>query len=103
MSEFAIVGFCLVMGFAMSGTIASFYQLVTSEQADFFSSRPNLASWAVAVLIIMLGGPAIVVRKVWAGVRARELDMFKVFAGLTFAAMWSVLGGILFIGLLISA
>jgi hypothetical protein len=51
----------------------------------------------------MFGGPFIVVQKVLAGLRSRELRALPAFLGVLVAGMWSVCAGIFYISLLISA
>ena len=103
MSEIGVFAYCAAMGFVAAATIASFYQWVTSERADFVVSRQTGAGIAVAVLISMFGGPFIVVQKVWAGLRSRELRTMPALVGVAVAMMWSVCAGIFYLSLLIGA
>jgi hypothetical protein len=89
------------MGFVTAATIATFYQWVTSERAELFAARQTLAGLAVAVLISMFGGPFIVVQKVLAGVRAREISAVPAVVGVVVAGMWSVCAGIVYVSLLV--
>ena len=103
MSELGVFAYCAAMGFVAAATIASFYQWVTSERADFVVSRQTGAGIAVAVLISMFGGPFIVVQKVWAGLRKKELRALPAVLGLLVAGMWSVCAGIFYVSLLLHA
>ena len=101
MGQFQAFSFCLVIGFVAAGTIASFYQLVTSERADFFASRETRIGWVIAVVLIMFGGPAIVARRIWQGIASRQMSPSVAAAGTVFAGMWSVVAGIFFVSLMI--
>ena len=103
MSEFGVFAFCAAMGFVSAATVASCYQWVTSERADFVISRQSPAGLAVVVLISMFGGPFIVVQKVWAGLRKKELRALPAVLGLLVAGMWSVCAGIFYVSLLLHA
>ena len=103
MSEIGVFAYCAAMGFAAAATIASFYQWVTSERADFVITRQTGVGMAIAVLISMFGGPFIVVQKVWAGLRSRELRAVPALVGVAVAMMWSVCAGVFYLSLLISA
>jgi hypothetical protein len=101
-SELGIFAYCAAMGFVAAATIASFYQWVTSQRADFVIARQSPAAMALAVLISMFGGPFIVVQKVWAGLRSHELRVVPALLGVLVAGMWSVCAGIFYVSLLIS-
>lgn len=95
--------FSAAIGFAMAGTVTSFYQLVTAEPAEFLTARGGVIGNLVAVLLTMFGGPAIVARKIVAGLRDGRLTMVPAACGLAVAGMWSVCAGIFFLGLLVAA
>ncbi len=103
MSEFQVVVFCAAVGFASAGTIASFYQWITSERADFGIQRPSPLGWLVVILLSMFGGPFIVMQKVLAGIRSHEIRALPALLGVVVAGMWSVCAGIFYLSLLISA
>ena len=98
-----VLFFCAATGFAMAGTITSFYQLVTAQPADFLTARETVAGNMVAVLLTMFGGPLIVTRKVMAGLRAGRVTLLPAAFGLVVAGMWSICAGIFFLHLLIAA
>ena len=103
MAEFLAFSFCAAIGFAMAGTVSSFYQLVTAQPADFLVTRSTVAGNVIAVLLTMFGGPFIVTRKIFDGVRGRTLAALPAALGLVVVGMWSVFAGILFLGLFIPA
>lgn len=103
MSELGVFAYCAAVGFVTSAAIASFYQLVTSERAEFISSRTGAAGVVLTVLLSMFGGPFIVVRKVVAGLRSKELHALPAVAGVVVAGMWSVCAGIFYVSLLVSS
>jgi hypothetical protein len=90
------------MGFVSAATIASLYQWITSERANFLIGRRSFAGMAIAVLISMFGGPFIIVQKVWTGLRANELRALPALLGVLAAGMWSVCAGIFYVSLLIA-
>jgi hypothetical protein len=91
------------MGFVAAATISSFYQWVTSKEADFSLGKANPSSIALAVLLSMFAGPFIVTQKVLAGVRKHELRAFPALLGAAIAGMWSVCAGIFYVSFLIAA
>jgi hypothetical protein len=102
-SELGVFAYCAAMGFVVAATVASFYQWVTSERAELFAVRASFAGLALAVVLSMFAGPFIVVRRVVAGVRAREIRVLPALFGVLIAGMWSVCAGIVYVSLLISA
>jgi Family of unknown function (DUF6949) len=102
-SDLGVFAYCAVMGFVAAATIATFYQWVTSEAAELFSARTSLLGLAFTVALSMFCGPFIVVRKVVAGLRARELKILPAAIGVVIAGMWSVCAGIFYVSLLVAA
>jgi len=102
-SEYVVFVFCAAFGFVAAATIASFYQWVTAERADFSFARTSPPAIVLAVLISMFGGPFIVAQKLLAGVRAHELRAIPACLGVLVAGMWSVCAGMFYISLLIGA
>jgi hypothetical protein len=98
-----VFAYCAAIGFVCAATISSFYQWVTSEQADFFVNRKSPAGIVVAILLSMFGGPFIVMRKVVAGVRTQEVRALPAALGVVVVTMWSVCAGIFYVSLLIGA
>ncbi len=103
MAEFQALLFCAAIGFASAGTIASFYQWITSERADFTMVRPSPTGFAILVVLSMFGGPFIVAQKVLAGLRTHELRAIPAAVGVVVSGMWSVCAGIFYLSLLIGA
>ncbi len=91
------------MGFAAAAVISTLYQWITSERADFLITRTSAPGLVVAVLITMFGGPFIIARKVFAGVRAREIHALPAVIGAILAGMWSICAGVFYVSLLVSA
>jgi hypothetical protein len=102
-SKLGVFAYCAAFGFVASATIASFYQLITSERAEFISSRTGAMGVVISILLSMFGGPFIVVRKVVAGLRTKELNALPAVAGVIFASMWSVCAGIFYVSLMASS
>lgn len=103
MSELGVFAYCAAMGFVTAATIATFYQWVTSERAELFAVRASVAGLALAVALSMFAGPFIVVQKIYAGLRARELSVLPAVLGVLIAGAWSVCAGIVYVSLLITA
>jgi len=55
--------FCASVGFAAAGAITFFYQMGTSETADFATEWHGWWAALVAVLLSMFGGPFILAAK----------------------------------------
>jgi hypothetical protein len=102
-SELGVFTFCAAMGFVSAATISSFYQLVTSQRADFSVERKSIAGLVVAVLLSMFAGPFIVVQKVISGLRSQELRPAPAALGVILAGMWSVCAGVFYLSLMIGA
>ncbi len=103
MSELGVFAFCAATGFAVAGTVSSLYKLVTSEPADFSIARSSVFGLLIAVLLSMFGGPFIVVQKILAGLKSKQLSAVPALFGVAVAGMWSVCAGIFFVSLLIGA
>lgn len=103
MTEYGVFAYCAAVGFVTAATIASFYQWVTSERADFSLARTGLSGVILVILISMFGGPFIVVQKVVAGLRSHQITALPAVLGIAVAGMWSVCAGIFYLSLLLSA
>lgn len=101
MSQFSVVCFCAAMGFVTAGTLASFYQLVTTKRADFGLAKTGVAGVALMVLLSMFAGPFIVVSRVVTGLRTAEIKALPAAAGVVVAGMWSVCAGVFYLSLMI--
>ena len=102
MSELGVFAYCAAVGFVSAATLSSFYQWVTSEQADFAMARATPAALVLTVLISMFAGPFILWRKVLAGLQAREISALPALIGVALTGMWSVCAGIFYVSLLIA-
>jgi hypothetical protein len=103
MTELLVFFFCAAIGFAIAGTAASFYQLVTAKPADFLVAHSGVTGNLVVVLLTMFGGPFIVTRKILDGMRAGQLTPLPAALGLLVVGLWSVCAGLFFLGLLVTA
>ena len=101
MSELGVFAYCAAVGFVSAATIASFYQWLTAERADFTVARASPVGVVVVILLSMFGGPFIVVQKVLAGVRSHEISAVPAMIGVVVAGMWSVCAGIFFLSFVI--
>jgi hypothetical protein len=102
-SEYQVLAFCAALGFATAGTISSFYQLVTSQRADFSFPGTSFSAAAVTIFINMFAGPFILARTVLAGLRSREIRALTALAAVVIAGMWSSLAGIFYVSLLLNS
>ena len=64
MSEFITFLYCAATGFVVAGVIASFYQLLTLQTADFLVAQRSVTGHIMAVLLSMFAGPVILASKV---------------------------------------
>jgi hypothetical protein len=102
-SNLGVFAYCAAVGFAAAATMATFYQLVTSQRPELFAVRSNVAGLIFAVVLSMFCGPFIVVRRVFEGLKSRELKVLPALIGTAIAGMWSVCAGIFYVSLLIAA
>lgn len=101
MQSYIVVLFCAAFGFAVAGAISCFYQLVTSERAEFATEWRGWPAALIAVVLSMFGGPFILARKVYIGIRLGEMGALPAIMFLGLCAMWSVCAGILYIDIAI--
>ncbi|MDH3195311.1 MAG: hypothetical protein OEL78_03245 [Hyphomicrobiales bacterium] len=97
MPSYLVYLFCAAVGFAAAGAITCFYQLVTDQTAEFATEWRGWPAAFVAVLLSMFGGPFILARKVYVGIRLGEMGAMPaiMFVGLCF--MWSTCAGVIYI------
>lgn len=103
MSEVGVLAYCAAVGFVGAATLASFYQWVTAERADFTFTRTSPPAIVLAVLMSTFGGPFIVTQKVMAGLKSHEIRAVPACLGVVVAGMWSVCAGMFYVSLLIGA
>ncbi|HSG96269.1 MAG TPA: hypothetical protein VLA28_12170 [Afifellaceae bacterium] len=101
MSGYLVYLFCAAFGFTAAGAITCFYQLVTSKTADFATEWHGWPAALVTVLLSMFGGPFILARKVYTGIRLGEMGAMPAVMFAVLCLMWSVCAGVLYIDLAI--
>ena len=101
MQSYLVFLFCAAFGFAAAGAITCFYQLVTSETAEFATEWRGWSAALIAVLLSMFGGPFILARKVYVGIRLGEMGALPAIMFLGLCVMWSVSAGVLYIDIAI--
>ena len=97
MSNYLVFVFCAAVGFAAAGAITHFYQLMTSETAEFATEWRGWWAALIAVLLSMFGGPFILARKVYIGICLGEMGALPAAMFLGLSVMWSVCAGIVYI------
>lgn len=102
-SELGVFAYCAAIGFVAAATLATFYQWVTSERIELFAVKPTVPGVVCAVLLSMFCGPFIVVRRVFAGLRTREIAFLPAVGGVLIAGVWSVCAGIFYVSLMVTA
>lgn len=102
MSEFLTFLYCAATGFVVAGVIASFYQLVTLQAADFLVTQKSVAGHLIAVLLSMFAGPVILAGKVVTGLQSRTIAVLPAFVGFMVVGMWSVLAGLFYLSVVLS-
>ena len=83
----------IAVGFAVSGAVSSFYQLVTSERADFMPFSMSPMAVMVAFLLSMFAGPFIIASKIWTGLTRRNTRAPLVALLLVICGLWSFYSG----------
>ncbi|WP_156953261.1 DUF6949 family protein [Afifella pfennigii] len=101
MSELQVLVFCAVTGFVAAATVASFYQWVTSQPADFRITAYSWSALSVTALLCVAAGPFIVAQRVRAALASEGTKLVPVLFGLAVCGLWSVCAGTLFLSLLI--
>ncbi len=94
MSQFGLYVFSLSVGFAMSGAVASFYRLVTSENPDFLPFSGSFTGNVMAIFLSMFAGPFIIAGKIWNGLKSREMKGPLVALLLIICSLWSFYSGV---------
>ncbi len=101
MPQWGVFVFCAATGFIVSGVIGSFYQLVTNEAPDFLPNKATALGNATAVVMAMFAGPFILVRKIYNGLKTREMAAGWAVAVFAVAWIWSVCAGIFYLSLVV--
>jgi hypothetical protein len=87
------------VGFVAAGVLASFVQLVSGEEMRFEAGRQSLAEAIGGVLLLVLAGPAVLMRSAWRGLQARPKVWFGFAAAIS--AIWSLWFGALLVALML--
>jgi len=93
-SQFGFYLNILAVGFAVSGVVSSFYQLVTSERADFLPFSKSPSAVLLAILLSMFAGPFIIANKVWTGLVSREARAPLIAVLVLICGLWSFYSGV---------
>jgi cytochrome c biogenesis protein CcdA len=102
LGDLLILGYAVTVGFVAGGIVASFYQLVTSEQARFALLGSGLVATMTTIAFCALTGPVIIMDR---ALKARVRDKEPVgwfFGSIFVAALWSCCSGIVVLGLVLS-
>lgn len=102
LGDLVILGYAVTVGFVAGGIVASFYQLVTSEQARFALLGSGLVATMTTIAFCALTGPVIIMDR---ALKARVRDKEPVgwfFGSIFVAALWSCCSGIVLLGLVLS-
>jgi hypothetical protein len=84
----------LAVGFAVSGVVSSFYQLVTSEHPEFLPFSKSPGAVMATIMLSMFAGPFIIARKAWAGLVNRETQAPLILLLLAICGLWSFYSGV---------
>jgi hypothetical protein len=87
------------LGFVAAGVLASFVQLVSGEPMRFEPSPRSILASIGGVLLLVLAGPAVLMRNAWLGLQARPKVWFGISAAI--AAVWSLGFGALLVMLML--
>ena len=94
MSQIGFYVSILCVGFAMSGVTASFYRLVTSENAEFLPFSSSFFGSLAAIALSMFAGPFIIARKIRNGLKEKEMAGPLVALLLLICTVWSFYSGV---------
>lgn len=87
------------LGFVAAGVLASFVQLVSGEPMRFGPGPQSILPAIGGVLLLVLAGPAVLMRNAWLGLQTRPKVWFGISA--TIAAVWSLWFGALLVMLML--
>jgi len=87
------------VGFVAAGVLASFVQLVSGEPMRFGTGSQSIVASIGEVLLLVLAGPAVLMRNAWWGLQARPKIWFGISAAI--AAVWSLCFGALLVVLML--
>ena len=87
----------------MSGVVATFFQLVAAERADFLVDRKTVLGNFVAVLLSMFGGPFILARNAFSGLSEGRLPLAAAVVMAVVAIFWSLCTGIVYLAVAFAA
>ena len=87
------------LGFVAAGVLASFVQLVSGQPLRFGHGPQSIVASIGGVLLLVLAGPAVLMRNAWLGLQARPKVWFGISA--TIAAAWSLWFGTLLVLLML--
>lgn len=93
--ELLLLAYAGTIGFVAAGITASFYRMVTHEQARFGPSGTGTAALVSAFALGALAGPVIIVQSVRNCVREGKVPYSMLAAGIVIAGLWSGCTGIL--------
>lgn len=93
-NEIYSVLFAVAIGFTAGGLIGSLHQLITSRPASFRAVGGGFASGAWAVLVIVFGGPMILMRNAIRGRLIEGRPVPWLAATTAIATGWSFVSGV---------
>ena len=88
MQMLGIYLYVTAVGFVAAGVLASFVQLVSGEPMRFGTGPQITLASIGGVLLLVLAGPAVLMRNAWQGLQARPKVWFGISAAV--AAVWSL-------------
>lgn len=102
MSGLATVLFHVAFGFAIGGLVGSLHQLVTRHPPSFQNIGFSLAERLWAILVIVFGGPIIIMRNAIRGRLIEGRPASWLAASTALATSWSFVSGVCILQLLIA-
>lgn len=87
------------VGFVAAGVLASFVQLVAGEPMRFGRGPQSILASIGGALLLVLAGPAVLMRNAWQGLQARPKVWFGISTAI--AAVWSLWSGALLVMLML--
>lgn len=98
----AFIGFylySLAVGITAAALVVTGYNLVTNERASFQNRAQGLVNSLGQLLVVVIGGPFIILRNLIRARRVEQRPFGFLIAGSALAAVWCFCSGIMFLAI----
>ena len=100
--EVFVLLYAIATGYVAAGLVSSFYSLMTSRPASFEIVSDKVVDKLMQLPVIVMGGPAILMRNAVRGRLIEHRPVGWLFASLAIAVSWSFVSGLFVIHLALS-